>query len=150
MIALWYRTQTDKVAYLKEYVDNLKAGSTYNVPIPSTGIIRRGATRTAAGNTPFQGLGAVVATEALYRVTRDQMLGRMPGKACAFVHDEIISRCADDRVDELRAHQERVMIDAAQEIMPDIKMRVESVAMRHWAKNAKHKVIDGKLQVQEL
>lgn len=150
MIALWYRTQVDKVAYLKEYVDNLKAGSTYNVPIPATGITRRGATRTAAGNTPFQGLGAQVALEAAYRVTREQMLGRMPGKACAFVHDEIISRADEDRVEELRAMQERIMIDAAQDVMPDIRMRVESVAMRHWAKGAKHKVIDGRLQVQNV
>lgn len=150
MIDLWYRTQLDKVAYLKDYVDNLKCGSTYNVPIPATGIIRRGATRTAAGNTPFQGLGAQVATEANYRIARDQLLGRMPGKVCAFVHDESISRCADDDVDQLRVKQERVMVSTAEEIMPDIRMRVESVAMRHWAKKASHVVKDGRLIIQEV
>ncbi len=152
MIDLWYDTQHDKVAYLKEYVDSLRCGPTFNVPIPATGITRRGATQTAAGNTPFQGLGAQVALEAAYRVTRDQLLGKMPGKANGFVHDEIISRCKDADVEELRVKQEQVMIEAAADIMPDIRpMRVESVAMRHWAKGAKHKIDGaGRIVVQEL
>ena len=80
-----------------------------------------------------------------------QLLGRIPGKANAFVHDEIISRVKDEDVETLRAAQEKIMIDVAQEIMPDIRMRVESVAMRHWAKKAKHKVdATRRILVQEL
>lgn len=145
MIALWYETQHDKVAYLKEYVDGLRnPDGRYSVPIPSTGIVRRGATRTAAGNTPFQGLGARVALAGLYLVVRDQMLGKMRGRACAFIHDEIISHTRGaagahpDDVQHLREQQESRMIAAAERVMPDIKMRVESVAMRHWSKDAAH------------
>lgn len=145
MIDLWYETQDDKVAYLREYIDSLRTSDrTYSVPIPSTGILRRGASRTAAGNTPFQGLGARVACRALYAVTKAQMLGRMPGRACAFIHDEIISHTrgsshADD-LESLRASQERIMLAAAEQTMPDIRMRAESTAMRHWSKDAVHTV----------
>lgn len=141
MIDLWYRTQHDQVAYLKEYVESCavspgRPGSLYNVSIPGTDIVRRGATRTAAANTGFQGLGAVVATEGLYLVVRAQMLGKMPGKACAFVHDEVISDCARDDVEQTRYWQEKLMLAAASALMPDLKMKVASVAMTNWSKEA--------------
>jgi hypothetical protein len=143
LIDLWYATQHDQVAYLLEYVESLKCGegrgALYEVPIPSTDIIRRGATRTAAANTGFQGLGAQVAGEGLYLVCRAQMLGELPGKACAFIHDEVISDCRVDQVEEVRAGQERLLLLAAERIMPDVKMAAESVAMTHWAKNAAHR-----------
>jgi hypothetical protein len=84
---------------------------------------------------------------------RAQMLGRMPGRACAFIHDEIISHTRgsvhENDVQHLREKQEQIMISAAGEVMPDIRMRVESVAMRHWSKKAKHVERDGKIQVDE-
>jgi hypothetical protein len=85
LIDLWYATQHDQVAYLLEYVESLainpgQRGSLYNVPIPGSDIIRRGATRTAAANTGFQGLGAQVAGEGLYLVCRAQLLGELPGR----------------------------------------------------------------------
>jgi hypothetical protein len=102
LMDLWYDTQHDQVAYLREYVDTLRVGegrgSLYNVPIPGTLIIRRGATRTAAANTGFQGLGGRVAedcddksvpesTDALPRslalLLRDALGGRRLG-ICGF------------------------------------------------------------------
>ena len=139
---LWYATQHDQVAYLLEYVESLAInpgtrGSLYNVPIPGTDIIRRGATRTAAANTGFQGLGAQVAGEGLYLVCRAQLLGEIPGRACAFIHDEVISDCKVEDVDEVKHGQERLMLLAAERMMPDVKMAADTVAMSHWSKNAK-------------
>lgn len=143
LMDLWYATQHDQVAYLREYVDSLRTGdgrgALYNVPIPGTLITRRGATRTAAANTGFQGLGGRVAERGLYYTVRAQMLGLMPGKVCAFIHDEEISDCAEDDVEEVRAGQEYWMGKSAEELMTDVRMKVESVAMRHWSKKAKHK-----------
>jgi hypothetical protein len=143
LMDLWYDTQHDQVAYLREYVDSLKTGdgrgALYNVPIPGTLITRRGATRTAAANTGFQGLGGRVAERGLYYTVRAQMLGLMPGKVCAFIHDELISDARIDDIDEVRDGQHRWMLLAAEELMPDVRMKVESVAMRHWSKKAKHK-----------
>src|SRR5690606_14850045 len=139
LINLWYATQHDQVAYLLEYVESLRVGegrgALYEVPIPGTDIIRRGATRTAAANTGFQGLGAQVAGEGLYLVCRAQMLGEMPGKACAFIHDEVISDCREADVDEVKHGQERLMLLAAERLMPDVKMKADTVAMSHWSKN---------------
>jgi hypothetical protein len=143
LMDLWYETQHDQVAYLREYVDSLKVGdgrgALYNVPIPGSRITRRGATRTAAANTGFQGLGGRVAERGLYYVVRAQMLGLLPGKACAFIHDEVISDCREGDVEETRVGQERLMRQSAEELMRDVRMQVESVAMRHWSKKAKHR-----------
>lgn len=152
LIDLWYATQHDQVAYLLEYVESLKVGdgrgALYEVPIPGTDIIRRGATRTAAANTGFQGLGAQVAGEGLYLVCRAQMLGEMPGKACAFIHDEVISDCKVDDVDAVKHGQERLMLLAAERLMPDVKMKADTVAMSHWSKNAEARYTeDGRLIV---
>jgi hypothetical protein len=140
LIDLWYATQHDQVAYLLEYVESLKVGegrgALYNVPIPGTDIIRRGATRTAAANTGFQGLGAQVAGEGLYLVCRAQMLGEIPGRACAFIHDEVISDCKAEDVDAVKSGQERLMLLAAERMMPDVVMKADTVAMSHWSKNA--------------
>lgn len=140
LINVWYATQHDQVAYLREYVDGLREsrakGALYTVPIPSTTIIRRGATRTAAANTGFQGLGAQVAGRSLYLVTRAQMLGEMPGRVCAFIHDENITDCARADVPEVASMQERLMIQATEELMPNVKMKVETIAMDHWSKDA--------------
>lgn len=134
---LWYATQHEQVAYLKTYVPTLKSGALYAVPIPSTGITRRGATYPAAANTGFQGLGAQVAGYGLYLVARAQMLGEMPGKLCAFIHDENITDCAVEDVDQVKHCQERLMLQAAETLMPDVKMAVETTAMTHWSKKAK-------------
>ena len=137
LIDIWYATQHDQVAYLLEYVDAQRAGMFYNVPIPRTGIMRRGATRTAAANTGFQGLGGRCAEESLYLIAREQMLGRMPGRVCAFVHDENISACKPEDVEQVRYLQEYWMLKAAEQWLPDVKMHVSSVGMHHWAKKAK-------------
>lgn len=141
LIDLWYATQHDQVAYLHEYVDSLRVSlesrSLYSVPIPSTGIIRRGATRTAAANTPFQGLGAQVAGYGLYLVARAQMLGDMPGRACAFIHDENGTDCAPEDVPQVGYMQDKLMIQAAEALLPDVRMKVDTLASSHWSKSAK-------------
>jgi hypothetical protein len=148
MIDLWYATQHDQVAYLEQYVESFavepgRHGTLYNIPIPGTDIIRRGATRTAAANTGFQGLGAQVAGEALYLVCKAQILGDMPGRVCAFIHDELITDCAREDVDQVKFHQERLMLAAAENIMPDVRMKAGTVAMAHWSKNAKARYAAG-------
>lgn len=151
---LWWTTQHDQMAYLA-FVDGFKDsddwGSLYSVPIPGTDIIRRGATRTAAANTGFQALGMQTAADALWLITMAQLFGDMPGRACAFVHDEVISDCKPEDIDQCRWLQEKYMIQAAEKNLPDVAMRVETVAMDRWSKKAKHKVDkDGHLILQRV
>lgn len=155
LINLWYATQHDQVAYLNEYVDSLRVSlerrSLYSVPIPSTGIIRRGAIRTAAANTGFQGLGAQVAGYALYLVVKAQLLGQMPGRASVFVHDEIGTDCKPEDVPEVDHMQSKLMIQASDELMPDVRAKVDSKAVSHWSKGAKASyAADGTLTVTQV
>ncbi len=149
MIDLWHGTQYDQVAYLHDYVDGLRGeGGLYTVPIPGSGVVRRGATRTAAANTGFQGLGGRIALKGLYLTVRAQMLRLLPGKVCAFIHDEEISDCRPDQADEVAAGQEYWMKKAGETLAPEINWQVASVAMAHWSKKAKSiKDSDGRLLV---
>lgn len=152
IIDLWWATQHEQVAYLTEYIESLKQGfgfgATYNVPIPRTGITRRGAARTEAANCPFQGLGARCALRGLWYVVREQTLGRAPGRACAFIHDEIGSDCRPDEVAAVEKLHVWGMIKAAEEYLPDVKMQVESAAGSVWSKNTRTvRDSDGNLQM---
>lgn len=137
MIDLWYETQHDQVAYLQDYVLQLRGDDRlFTVPIPGSGVIRRGATQTAAANTGFQGAGGRIALRGLYYTVRAQMLSLLPGKVCAFVHDEEISDCRPDQADEVAAGQEYWMKKAGEDLSPEINWSVASVAMGHWSKDA--------------
>jgi hypothetical protein len=151
VMQLWRRNATDPVAYLK-HINTLKNGSgTYDVEIPGTTIMRRGCTRTAAANTHFQGLGAVVARRAGWKIAYHQYILRdMPSRTVLFVHDSFVAECklADRNV--VAAMQERCMADAMTECCPDMHitpetsgetsgMVIDSAGMDHYSKNAKHK-----------
>lgn len=137
LMQLWWDTQDDQMAYLgfvDGFRDSRDRGSLYSVPIPGTDIIRRGATRTAAANTGFQALGMQTAADALWLVVVAQLTGKMPGRACAFVHDEIISDCKPDDRDQVAFLQQKFMIQAAEKNLPDVRMAVETVGMDRWTK----------------
>lgn len=138
VMQLWWDTQHDQMAYL-QYVENFKDsdewGSLYSVPIPGTDIIRRGCTSCAAANTGFQALGMQTAADALWLIVMAQLSGEMPGRACAFVHDEVISDCKPADMDQVKWFQEKFMIEAAERNLPDVKMKIDTVAMDRWTKD---------------
>ena len=89
-----------------------------------------------------RGIATAATTGGRYLTTvsgaaRAQMLGEMPGKLCAFIHDENITDCAVEDVDQVKHDQERLMLQAAETLMPDVKMAVETTAFDHWSKKAK-------------
>jgi len=150
---LWWDTQHCQMGYLR-FVDTFAQDpggwSLYDVPIPGTKIIRRNATRTAAANTGFQGYGMQTAGEALWLLFCDYLRSKLPGRLCAFVHDEIGADCKIDDIDQVRWLIEKRMVEAAEKVLPDVKMRVESVASDRWSKTAKHKEKHGKLVLQRI
>jgi hypothetical protein len=157
IMQLWWATQHDQMAYLA-YVESFKDsgewGSLYSVPIPGTRIIRRGCTSCAAANTGFQALGMQTAADALWLIVMAQLLGEMPGRACAFVHDEVISDCSPLDIDQVRWYHEKYMIQAAESNLPDVKMAVDTVGMDRWTKDfpksfAKHNK-DGTLNLYHV
>ncbi len=134
----WWTTQHDQMAYLG-YIEHFKDsddwGSLYSVPIPGTSIVRRGCTSCAAANTGFQALGMQTAADALWLIVMAQLFGEMPGRACAFVHDEVITDCKPDDMNQVKWLQEKFMIEAAEKNLPDVKLSVDSVGMDRWTKD---------------
>ena len=63
-----------------------------------------------------------------------QLKGVIPGRVCAFVHDELITDCKRDDADQVAYWQDRLMIKAAEQNMPNVKMRVDTHAMTRWTK----------------
>jgi hypothetical protein len=74
---------------------------------------------------------------ALWYVVREQMLGRAPGRACAFIHDEIGSDCKVEDIAAVERLHVWAMLEAAKEYLPDVKMAVESAAGPVWSKSTK-------------
>jgi hypothetical protein len=48
----------------------------------------------------------------------------------------LISDCSLEDVEAVKVGQERLMLLAAERMMPDVKMKADTVAMTHWSKNA--------------
>lgn len=163
VMALWRRNAHDQVAFLR-YVDTLRNEvGLYDVEIPSTTIVRRGCTRTAAANTHFQGLGAVVARRAGWHLAKAQYIDHThPGRTVLFVHDEFVTEVPEADVDEAARIQEGCMLRAVEEICPDVRltsealhgaqpnaMVLDSAAMRHYSKAAKHERVNGRIKICE-
>lgn len=158
VMKLWRRNARDPVAFL-HHVDTLKNEmGLYDVEIPGTTIMRRGCTRTAAANTHFQGLGAVVARRAGWKIAKAQYItGEMPSRTVLFIHDSFVAECKLEVRNQVAAVQERCMAEAMNEVCPDMHilpildairqgktpgrdcMIIDSAAMDHYSKNAKHK-----------
>jgi DNA polymerase I-like protein with 3'-5' exonuclease and polymerase domains len=85
-----------------------------------TGRRRKGCSYTAYLNTKFQGLAADGAKLALYE------LDKAGFTTVLFCHDEAVTEVPEDKVEELRKLQEKIMIEQMRVVCPDIKISVES------------------------
>ena len=109
----------------------------------------RGAcTYCAASNTFFQGLGSDAAKRALCLVqracyTHDGRDGRpysvlFGSRSVNFVHDEIILETDDTPgAHDVAIELARVMVEGANEFLPDVPARTEPLLSRCWSKKAK-------------
>jgi len=96
-----------------------------------------------ANGCGLQTFSAEGALEALYRVHEavwlaepgDLLYGVIP---ISFIHDEIVWESPNDELLGWRARAiEKIMIDAMEELTPDVKAGAESAAMYRWNKFAK-------------
>ncbi|QDU90960.1 DNA polymerase I [Pirellulimonas nuda] len=97
-----------------------------------TGRLRANSNFTARHNTIFQGLAADGAKQALWR------LWRAGYRIANFIHDEIIVEVPEDS--NLAWHEAIVrtqMIDAMSEVVPGVRIGVESAVSTCWHKEAK-------------
>lgn len=93
-----------------------------------TGRVRNACTYCSGKNTPFQGLAADGAKIALYNMDIEDFT------IVGFCHDEIISEVPLSETGILREKQERIMIDSMRQVVPDVKISVESLISPHYRK----------------
>lgn len=107
------------------------------------GRFRGGLRYPELANTLFQGLASDLAKRALWLVMRacyvepaSPLFGSRPVN---FVHDELVTETPDNgRAHEAAHEQERLMVVAAKEFLPDItNIECETALCRRWSKAAK-------------
>lgn len=116
---------------------------------PFTGFVRGNMGYCDGCNDGFQRLGAVVAKEAMWLVSRASYTGRAPGLAVGvrsplygcrpvnFIHDEIIAEAVRNaRVHAAAKELERLMLVAADKYCPDVKCKAPPMVMDVWSKSA--------------
>jgi hypothetical protein len=100
-----------------------------------TGRLRAAASYPARHNNVFQGLASDGAKLALWK------LWRAGYRIVNFVHDEFLIEVPDGP--ELEEHDReitRLMVAGMTEVVPDVVVKVESVAARAWSKEAVRQV----------
>jgi DNA polymerase-1 len=117
--------------------------------------IRSGCHYTAACNTWFQGLGADAAKRAHYLVVRacySEPSNVLYGsRAVNFVHDETILEVDDDdRAHDKAVELGRIMIQGANEFLPNVPARIEPLLAKCWSKKSKPVFKDGRLVPWEM
>jgi len=96
--------------------------------ITLTGRIRGNVAYCAGKNTPFQGLAADGAKIAMY------YLDHAGFDIVGFVHDEVVSEVPIEEAHDMLKEQERIMIEAMEQVVPDVKISVESIVSKRYCK----------------
>lgn len=138
--AYWNSRWTEMPAYFRS-VESARAADFYDIELFGSGMVRSRCTYTAACNTHFQALAAHGAKRACYRAVRaaynepnSAFYGSRP---VMFIHDEIICETPEERTHEAGEELSRIMCEAMQEVVPDIRITASPAAMRRWYKSAK-------------
>jgi DNA polymerase I-like protein with 3'-5' exonuclease and polymerase domains len=116
---VWFSAFPEVREYMKD-----EEGSVYTL----TGRKRNNTSYCAEKNTPFQGLASDGAKLALYNLDKKGF------KVVGFVHDEIICEVTEKSADHKKEVMEKIMIDSMREVVPDVRVSVESEISREYTK----------------
>ncbi|MBF0313353.1 MAG: hypothetical protein HQK52_08050 [Oligoflexia bacterium] len=113
-----------------------------NVILPS-GRVRGNTTYCQSKNTPFQGLAADGAKEALYELVKAGYW------VVNFIHDEyLIMLPLDSDLDTMSKHVTSILISTMKKHCPDVNVNINPDWMFNWAKEGTHYLKDGKLTLK--
>lgn len=118
---------------IAETVDNSDLVQLY-CAYNTQGMRKAKSSYSAACNYPFQSLASCVSKRALWLVFLDSQ--EKGYKIVDFIHDELLIEVDVDRVDEIGRQVEKLMVQAANDIMPGMFIRAEPAAMLRWCKDA--------------
>lgn len=112
------------------------------VTIPVVNIMRTQVGYTQWLNTPFQGLGAVLTTQAMRKISREMYTDRNSplwgSRLVLNVHDELIGELREDVMNGAAERMAFLMRQAGKECLPDLAPAIEAepVLMRVMSKDA--------------
>lgn len=106
-----------------------------------SGRIRAGASYTVACNSFPQGLGADAAKNAMWQVSKACYTNITSplynSRPVNFIHDQIIIETPDTpNAHDAATELARIMIDAANEWLPDVPAKTDPCLFRYWSKDA--------------
>jgi DNA polymerase-1 len=113
--------------------------------------VRGGCSYTAGCNSFFQGLGSDATKHAGWLISKacyvDRSSPLFGSRIVCYVHDEFIVETPDTpKAEEAANELARLMIQGANEWLPDVPAKTEPLLMRYWSKDAKAVVnSDGRL-----
>lgn len=125
---VWREKWWDMPQYFRRIESCGNAEGRYTITEERSGHTKGDCSYTEACNFPFQCLGAYTAKRALWLAQEAGL------KTVLFVHDEIVSIAKEGDETSVLAMQERVMLEAARELCPDVPIKVESGSMTHYGK----------------
>lgn len=137
----WFMAYPEVKTYFKQISHGLNLnGGRMDVFHARSARYRGNCTFTQCANTPFQGMTADGALNALYIACREMYSEpRSPLFGCRpsiFIHDEIIIECPRDRINSAGKRLCAVMIEGMKKYVPDIPVTASPVAMNRWSKDA--------------
>lgn len=140
---LWFDRWHDMPEYFSYISRLVDAGE--QIVLPYSNRARGRCSFTEACNIMFQGPGSDIAKTAGWLVMRacyvepDSVLYQANARIVNFVHDEFILECDAGWEHEVAAGLERLMLLGAEPWLKHVRIKVESVAMKFWSKDAKRK-----------
>lgn len=122
-------------------------GDTVRIQHFRSGRYRGGCSYPEACNTRFQGLTADIAKRAMFRIQMECYTGRFydgrPGVSplygsalVNFLHDEGFAELREDCAHEAAHRMAEIMVETADEYMPDVPSYAEPALMLRWYKDA--------------
>lgn len=154
--ANWERALPSAAAYLRwvKTKKNPRSGL-YDFVIPGSDILRAGVTISSCANGHFQGLGARALKRALWLLSLDSWTCKespLYAVPCnMFVHDSVTFEAEIGDQDRVARRVEKVMQVALREKLPDLQLKIESVASLHYSKDNERKTDDrGRLLISDV
>lgn len=137
----WLRRWREMSLYLQHASRVTGPGEECKIAQPWSGRIRGGLEYCSAANTYFQGRVADATKLALWRLAKacyvDTTSPLYGCRIVLFMHDEFILEVPEARAAECGAEQVRIVIEAVQEVIPDVPITSTVALMRRWFKGAK-------------
>jgi DNA polymerase I-like protein with 3'-5' exonuclease and polymerase domains len=137
----WLRTWPEMAAYFQWVQKQIEATGDGKEGIATqlrSNRVRARVIFTKFANTLFQGLGADLAKDALWNVTKEcyvvqdsPLYGSRP---VVFAHDEVITELLEDRAEAAAYRQSAILEERGRVWCPGVKTKAPAALMKNWFK----------------